>query len=97
MVLRFEWDERKARSNVRRHRVSFEEAQTVFFDDYSLMIDDPDHSADEHRLILLGLSSSLRVLAVCHTYRREGEVIRIISARRADPKERRQYESRGRR
>lgn len=91
-MLRFEWNERKARANLRRHRVSFEEAQTVFFDDHAILIDDPEHSDTEERLILLGLSSNMRLLVVCHTYRRRGDVIRIISARRANAEESTEYE-----
>ena len=91
--LRFEWDKRKDGSNRKKHGVSFEEAQTVFFDDRALLIDDPDHSDDEDRFVLLGLSSKLRVLVVCHCYRR-GHVIRIISARKADPSERALYSER---
>jgi uncharacterized protein len=89
--LRFEWDPRKSRTNQRKHGVSFEEAQTVFLDDHALLIDDPDSSVDEDRFVLLGLSSTLRALVVCHCYRRGGEVIRIISARKADPSERALY------
>jgi uncharacterized DUF497 family protein len=74
-----------------KHGVSFEEAQTVFLDDHALLIDDPDHSDGEERFVLLGLSSTLRALVVCHCYRRGGEVIRIISARKADPQERALY------
>ncbi len=92
--LRFEWDERKNTQNKRKHGVSFEEAQTVFFDDHALLIDDPDHSAYEERFILLGLSGQLRTLVVCHCYRRREEVIRIISARRANRQERHRYEVR---
>jgi uncharacterized DUF497 family protein len=90
-MLRFEWDVRKSRLNRTKHGVSFEEAQTVFLDDHALLIDDPDHSDDEARFVLLGLSSTLRALVVCHCYRRRGEVIRIISARKADPSERALY------
>lgn len=89
--LRFEWDPAKNRINRRKHRVSFEEAQTVFFDESALLIDDPDHSGTEDRFILLGLSSALRVLIVCHCYRARGNVIRIISARKADRSERALY------
>jgi uncharacterized DUF497 family protein len=89
--LRFEWDARKSRVNRTKHGVSFEEAQTVFLDDHALLIDDPDHSEDEDRFVLLGLSTSLRALVVCHCYRRGGEVIRIISARKADSSERALY------
>ena len=92
--LRFEWDETKNRSNQRKHRVAFEEAQTVFFDDDAVLIDDPDHSDDEARFVLLGLSSTLRALVVCHCYRKSGNVIRIISARKADRSERALYAQR---
>lgn len=81
--LRFESGPRKATANRRKHGVSFEEARTVFFDERGRLLDDPDHSEDEGRFVLLGLSSSLRLLVVCHCYRGEGGVIRIISARRA--------------
>ena len=94
MPIRFEWDENKNRLNRKRHRVSFEEAQAVFLDDNALLIDDPDHSVDEVRFLLLGLSSSLRVLVVCHCVCQAGNVIRIISARKADRSERLSY-SRG--
>lgn len=90
-ALRFEWDDRKALINLKKHGVSFEEARTVFFDERARLIDDPDHSEDEERFVLLGLSSSLRLLLVCHCYRSEGNVIRIISARKAVPKESKSY------
>jgi len=92
--LRFEWDARKNRSNRQKHGVSFEEAQTVFLDDAALLIDDPDHSDDEDRFVLLGLSSSLRTLVVCHCYRKGGGIIRIITARKADRAERSLYSQR---
>lgn len=92
--LRFEWDPRKSRSNRQKHGVSFEEAQTVFFDEDALLIDDPDHSEDEARFVLLGFSSKLRTLAVCHCYRKSDNVIRIISARKADRSERALYAER---
>lgn len=92
--LRFEWDPRKASANLRKHRVSFEEAQTVFSDDNALLLADPDHSDDEDRFILLGLSAALRLLVVVHCYRASDDVIRLISARRADKLERSTYESR---
>ena len=90
--LRFEWDERKNAENQRRHGVSFEEAQTVFYDDRALLIDDPD--GNEERFVLLGLSTMLRTLVVCHCYRARDEVIRIISARKALKAERADYEER---
>ena len=90
-TLRFEWDERKAAANAKKHGVSFEEAKSVFVDERAKLIDDPDHSEDEERFVLLGLSSSLRLLLVCHCYRIEGNVIRLISARKATTKESRSY------
>ena len=82
--LRFDWDPRKAKANLRKHRVSFEEAQTAFLDEDALVIEDPDHSEAEDRFILLGLSAALRVLFVCHCVRESGSLIRMISAQRAD-------------
>ena len=82
-TLQFEWDARKATANAKKHGVSFEEARSVFYDERTRLIDDPDHSEDEARFILLGLSSSLRLLLVCHCFRSDDNVIRIISARKA--------------
>jgi hypothetical protein len=93
--LRFTWDERKNAQNRRKHGISFEEARTVFFDEQALLISDPDHSEQENRFLLLGLSTALRTLLVCHCYRRNDEIIRIISARRANREEREQYDTRG--
>ena len=90
-AIRFEWDPKKAQANLRKHKVSFEEAQSVFSDERALLIDDPDHSEGEDRFVLLGLSRSLRLLVVVHCYRAEGHVIRIISARKADADERSIY------
>jgi uncharacterized DUF497 family protein len=92
--LRFEWDARKSAANARTHGVSFEEATTVFSDEHALLMADPDHSQDEDRFVLLGLSASLRTLVVCHCYREGDEVIRIISARKATRSERTQYNRR---
>ncbi|MDD5247349.1 MAG: BrnT family toxin [Rhodocyclaceae bacterium] len=86
-AVHFEWDERKAAANVKKHGVSFEEAKSAFYDDRAKLIGDPDHSADEDRFVLLGLSSALRLLVVCHCYRGDDGVIRIISARKATAKE----------
>lgn len=91
-LLRFEWDETKNRSNRRKHGVSFEEARTAFLDENARVIPDPDHSDDDDRFVLLGLSISLRVLLVCHCYRKEDEVIRLVSARKADRNEIKQYQ-----
>lgn len=90
-TLRFEWDERKSAANVRKHGVTFKEARSVFVDERAKLIDDPDHSEDEERFVLLGLSSALRLLLVCHCYRSESDVVRIISARKATLKESRSY------
>ena len=81
--MRFEWDPAKGTANRRKHGVTFEEAESVFYDDAAMFYDDPDHSAEEERYLLLGLSVDLRVLVVAHCVREGGEVIRIISARRA--------------
>ena len=89
--LRFEWDEAKNRQNVRKHGVSFDEAQTVFLDDYAIRFYDPDHSQDEERFIMLGMSFKLRILVVCHCYRESDSLIRIISARKAIRHEATQY------
>lgn len=89
--LRFEWDPKKSESNKKKHGVSFEEAETAFLDEQGLLIADPDHSKDEERFVLLGVSTILRTLVVCHCYRENDEVIRIISARKADRFEQVQY------
>jgi len=89
--IRFEWDERKSRENKRKHKVSFEEAQTVFLDENAIRFFDPDHSGDEDRFIMLGMSFTLGVLVVCHCYREDDSVIRIISARKADKREQSDY------
>ena len=91
MAYRFDWDERKNKLNQKNHGIRFEDAQTVFFDDQALLIEDPDHSAKEDRFLMLGISSSLRLMVVCHCYREKGQVIRIISARKAIKRERSQY------
>jgi len=90
MSLGFEWDEKKAKQNLKKHKVSFEEASTVFADPLSLTIEDPLHSEEEERLIILGESHRRRLLVVSFTER--GDNIRIISARVASPGERRNYE-----
>ncbi len=89
--VRFAWDEIKNRLNKRKHGVSFEEARTVFLDENAIRYFDPDHSEDEDRFIMLGMSFRLRVLVVCHCYRSEDEVIRIISARKANGQEAKAY------
>ena len=89
--LSFEWDEAKNTENAKKHGVSFDEAQTVFFDENAIRFFDPDHSQDEDRFIMLGMSFKLRVLVVCHCYRESDTVIRIISARKADKREATDY------
>jgi len=89
--IRFSWDGRKAKQNIKKHRVPFEEASTVFFDENARLIHDPAHSVKEDRFVLLGLSSKLRLLVVCHCYRGKERVIRILSARKADKQEQKQY------
>jgi len=90
-MLKFSWDENKALMNQQKHGVSFEEAKTVFYDDYARLIADPDHSQQEERFLLLGLSEQLRLLLVCHCYREAGGQLRIISARKANKAEQQQY------
>ncbi len=89
--INFSWDEKKDRKNQQKHKVSFDEAQTAFFDENALRFFDPDHSEDEDRFIMLGMSFRLRVLIVCHCYRENDSVIRIISARKADKHEQKDY------
>ena len=93
-ALRFEWDPSKAAANLAKHGVSFEEAQTAFSDEGALLLDDPEPVEGEDRFILLGLSAKLRVLIVVHCYRSADQVIRLISARKADRMERGQYVTR---
>lgn len=90
-MIKFEWDPRKDAANQRKHGVSFAEAQSVFFDDHAIQYYDEDHSAQEDRFIMLGMSLHSRILVVCHCERRSGEIIRIISARKATHAERMHY------
>ena len=89
--IEFAWDRRKARSNAVKHGVSFEEAQTVFLDESARLIDDPDHSGEEDRFVLLGYSFQARCLIVSHCCRESDSVIRLISARRATAQEEKVY------
>ncbi len=89
--MRFEWDARKAEANLRKHRVSFDAAVTVFYDPLAATFDDLDHSLEEGRLVTVGYSAQGRLLVVCHTER--GDSVRLISARRATPRERKRHES----
>ena len=89
--IRFAWNREKNRSNREKHGVSFEEGKSVFFDEMARIIFDPDHSEEEERFIILGISMELNILVVVHCYRENGSVIRIISARRATKNEAKQY------
>ncbi len=89
--LEFEWDKKKNKTNLKRHGVSFDEERTVFYDEYALQFFDPEHSENEDRFLLLGTSFKLKALVVCHCYREEETVIRIISARKADQDEEQFY------
>jgi len=89
--IKFGWDARKAKQNIKKHSVSFEEASTVFFDERAIEFFDPDHSEQEDRFLMLGLSCRLRVLVVSYCFRKKGLEIRIISARRATSKEQKVY------
>ena len=87
----FEWDNNKEKSNKRKHGISFDEARTAFYDENAIQYFDPDHSDEEDRFILLGISFKLKVLVVCHCFRENDSVIRIISARKADKDEEYEY------
>ncbi len=89
--MRFDWDPSKAASNAKKHKVTFEVAKTVFYDDFAVQFFDEKHSADEDRFVLLGMSSDARLLLVCHCEREDGDVIRIISARKATENEAQYY------
>ena len=90
-MITFEWDKAKSRTNLKKHGVSFEEARSVFFDEYAVQFFDEENSPEEDRFILLGMSSHSRVLVICHCERAGGSVIRIISARKATTIERSFY------
>ena len=90
-TLSFEWDENKNAINKKKHKISFGEAQTVFYDEAALLIDDPEHSQEEERFIIIGLSQKANLLVVCHCYRASETVIRIISARKATKNESKYY------
>ncbi len=89
--LRFDWDPIKAKANLKNHGVSFEEAQSTFYDEWAILYDDPDHSENEDRFLLLGVSVRLRILIVSHCYREEDSIIRLISARKAHGEEEKEY------
>ena len=89
--MRFDWDLVKAASNAKKHKVTFEVAKSAFYDDFAVQFFDEEHSIDEDRFILLGMSSDARLLLVCHCEREDGDVIRIISARKATENEAQYY------
>jgi uncharacterized protein len=91
-MVKFEWNPSKAQSNLKKHGVSFEEAKSIFYDELAIQFYDNDNSESEDRFIMLGISKELNVLTVCHCERQEGEIIRIISARKATKNERKFYE-----
>ena len=86
-MIEFQWDEAKAAANLKKHHVSFDEAKSVFFDEFGVQFFDDEHSSDEERFLMLGMSSSAKLLIVCHCEREDGEIIRIISARKATQRE----------
>ena len=86
-MIQFEWHPSKAAANLKKHQVSFEEAQTVFYDEFAVQFFDEDHSDEEERFLMLGISAHSRLLMVCHCERKDGQVIRIISARKATQRE----------
>jgi uncharacterized protein len=90
--IQFQWDQKKYLENIKKHKISFEEAKTVFFDENARVISDPEHSIDEERFIILGFSTKLNLLVVVHTYRENDEIIRIISARKATKSESKYYQ-----
>jgi len=86
-MIKFEWDNPKAAANLKKHQVSFEEAKSIFYDEYAVQFFDEEHSADEERFIMLGMSSGANLLIVCHCEREDGATVRIISARKATKRE----------
>lgn len=90
-ILRFEWDRRKDKANIRKHGISFREARAVFYDEHAVQFYDPDHSEEEDRFVLIGMSIKLRVVVVCHCFREDELVVRIISARKANRSEEKDY------
>ena len=89
--MRFEWDPVKAAANLRKHKITFEVAKTVFYDDFAIQFFDTEQSSDEDRFLLLGMSSDTRLLLVCHCEKEDGNVVRIISARKATETEAQHY------
>ena len=88
----FDWDDKKDKKNQKKHGISFDEASTVFFDEKAILFDDPEHSDEEDRFLLIGMSNKANICLVCHCYRDDDDIIRIISARKATKKEESRYE-----
>ena len=86
-MIKFEWDEAKAAANLKKHQVSFEEAKSIFYDEFGVQFFDDEHSNEEERYLMLGMSSGAKLLIVCHCEREHGALIRIISARKATKRE----------
>jgi hypothetical protein len=86
-MIKFEWDPAKASANLKKHQISFDEAKSVFYDEFAVQFFDAEHTSDEDRFLMLGISSGAKLLIVCHCEREHGEVIRIISARKATKRE----------
>lgn len=89
--IKFEWDQNKSRTNKKKHGITFEEASSVFLDESGIVFEDPEHSENEERFLILGFSESARMLLVCYCLRSRDTIIRIISARRATKAEEQQY------
>jgi len=89
--IEFEWDDKKEKTNLKKHGISFNEAKTVFYDEFAVQYFDPDHSESEDRFLLLGISFQIKTIVVCHCYREEEITIRIISARKANKAEEKEY------
>ncbi len=89
--MHFEWDQKKNAANIKKHKISFEEAQSVFYDEMGILIPDPEHSIGEERFILVGMADSLGICVVCHCYIDKTETIRFISVRKANRQEKEQY------
>jgi uncharacterized DUF497 family protein len=90
--MKFTWDQRKANENIKKHKISFEEAVTVFYDPLAKITDDPDHSINEERFLMIGHSNNANLLMVIHVYKEEKDIIRIISARKATKREKKDFE-----
>ncbi len=90
-LLVFEWNKTKEKANIKKHGISFDEARTTFYDENAIQFFDPDHSEDKDRFILLGTNYKLNTLVICHCFREDETVVRIISARKADKDESKAY------